>query len=357
MSRRPRSRPHDQRDGARHELPADGPLGAPGPAGGGRPPGRRPADAALQQRNHRRYRRRCLDRARSGSVGGWPCAQPRGPAHTSSERGLPVHGDHFLSGRLHRGGPERRPSHHRRGDVDHRLRRARASRPGRPGDHDHVAERLRADLRRHVAREQPRLRRPGLLPERRRDGRDRPGAQDEGGRHRDGPGASRDGTRQVNLSAAAPGAWGSRADRDDRRRGMATRPTRTAFNLTVTDTATGKIEVLPQRLVRDRQREAIRQRAQEPVDARRLDRLAAHQPAVVVPGGRDGDRRQRRRPDRRALFSGGTLRADKRGIFALENADLVNIIVVPPYTSTGEINSARRLADAFCAYRGPSGAR
>jgi Bacteriophage tail sheath protein len=147
------------------------------------------------------------------------------------------------------------------------------------------------------------------------------------------------GTRQVNLSAAAPGAWGSKltATIDD---DVADPSDTSAFNLTVTDTGTGKIEV-------------FRNVSFATGSPRRYDNVLKNQSTLVVStgslptnpqssfpvnatasGGNDGD------PIDGTLFSGGTLRADKRGIFALENADLVNIVVIPPYTSAGEIDSS-----------------
>jgi phage tail sheath protein FI len=147
------------------------------------------------------------------------------------------------------------------------------------------------------------------------------------------------GTRQVNLQAASPGAWGSKltATIDDE---VADPSDTTTFNLTVTDTGTGKVEV-------------FRNVSFATGSARRYDNVLKNQSTLVVStgslptapqssfpvpatatGGGDGD------PIVASLFSGGTLRANKRGIYALENADLVNIIVIPPYTSAGEIDSS-----------------
>jgi Bacteriophage tail sheath protein len=153
------------------------------------------------------------------------------------------------------------------------------------------------------------------------------------------------GNRQVALQAAAPGAWGSKltASIDD---DVSDSSDTTLFNLIVTDTGTGKIE-------------SFRNVSFAPGSARRVDLVLASQSSLVrttgslptqpqssfpqtatASNGNDGD------PIDAGLFSGGTLRANKRGLYALENADLVNLIVIPPYTSGGEIDSSV-LADAI----------
>jgi phage tail sheath protein FI len=62
---------------------------------------------------------------------------------------------------------------------------------------------------------------------------------------------------------------------------------------------------------------------------------------AAATGGNDGD------PVDATLYTtGANLRANKRGLYALEEVDLVNLIVVPPYTATGEID-AQVLADTI----------
>jgi len=58
-------------------------------------------------------------------------------------------------------------------------------------------------------------------------------------------------------------------------------------------------------------------------------------------GGNDGDP-----VDAGVFTTGANLRADKRGLYALEKTDLVNLIVVPPYTTAGDID-AQVLTDAI----------
>jgi phage tail sheath protein FI len=152
--------------------------------------------------------------------------------------------------------------------------------------------------------------------------------------------------RALGLQAASPGAWGGKlsATIDD----DVSDPTDTSlFNLTVTDTGTGKIEV-------------FRNVSFAALSPRRVDLvLAADSSLVVVTGslptqqqssfpvtqtasnGNDGD------PiDGSVITTGANFRANKRGLFALENADLVNLLVVPPYTNTGEVES-QVLADTI----------
>ena len=145
--------------------------------------------------------------------------------------------------------------------------------------------------------------------------------------------------RQVGLAAASPGAWGAKltATIDD---DVADPSDTTSFNLTVTDTGTGKVEV-------------FRNVSFATASPQRYDKVLANQSTLVVAtgslptqpqssfpvtanatGGNDGN------PVDASLYTGGTLQADKKGLYALENTDLVNIIVIPPYTSTGEIDSS-----------------
>src|SRR4051794_8328193 len=159
--------------------------------------------------------------------------------------------------------------------------------------------------------------------------------------------------RQLALQAASPGAWGGKlsATIDDE----VSDPSDTSlFNLTVTDTGTGKIE-------------SFRNVSFAPGSARRVDLVLKNQSSLVrmtgslptqpqssfpltaaASNGNDGD------PVDAGLFSGGTLRAAKKGLYALENADLVNLLVIPPYTSGGG-NDSSVLADAV-SYAGGGGA-
>ena len=144
---------------------------------------------------------------------------------------------------------------------------------------------------------------------------------------------------EVLLHAASPGAWGSKlsAAIDD----QVSDPTDTTlFNLTVTDTGSNTVEV-------------FRNVSFATGSARRYDFVLAGQSALVradatlataaqsafpvnatASNGGDGD------PIDSTVFTGGTLRAQKHGVYALETADLVNLIVIPPYTSGGEIEAS-----------------
>ena len=83
---------------------------------------------------------------------------------------------------LRRGGAQRRPGHHRRGHLDHRLRRAGRPRTHRHPGRRHQLRRLRAPVRRAVEGQHAGLRRPRLLPQRRLDRRGRAPLQARGRR-------------------------------------------------------------------------------------------------------------------------------------------------------------------------------
>ncbi|MEP6811408.1 MAG: phage tail sheath subtilisin-like domain-containing protein [Actinomycetota bacterium] len=153
------------------------------------------------------------------------------------------------------------------------------------------------------------------------------------------------GSRQLALQAASPGAWGAKlaASIDD---DVSDPSDTTLFNLTVTDTGTGKIESFRNvsfatgsarrvDLVLTNQSSLVRMTGSLPTQPQ-----ASFPQAATASNGNDGD------PIDAGLFTGGTLRASKRGLYALENTDLVNLIVIPPYTSGGEIDSSV-LADAI----------
>jgi phage tail sheath protein FI len=154
------------------------------------------------------------------------------------------------------------------------------------------------------------------------------------------------GNRALALQAASPGTWGSKLsasiDNDVSNPGD-----NTLFNLTVTDGGTGKVEV-------------FRNVSFAPSSGRRVDLVLAQQSSLVVmtgtlptqpqssfpvtataSGGNDGD------PIEKSVITTGTnFRDDKRGLYALEKADLFNLVVIPPYTNTGEIE-AQVLSDTI----------
>jgi len=147
------------------------------------------------------------------------------------------------------------------------------------------------------------------------------------------------GTRAVGLAAASPGAWGSkltaRIDND-----VSNTADTSLFNLTVTDTATGKAEV-------------FRNVSFGTASARRVDLVLAAESSLVrfsgnlptqpqssfpvtatATNGNDGDA-----VDQSVITTGTNFRADKRGLYALENTDLFNLVVIPPYTAAGDIEA------------------
>ena len=141
----------------------------------------------------------------------------------------------------------------------------------------------------------------------------------------------------LTLVAASPGAWGSKlsATIDD---DVSDTTDDTLFNLTVTDTGTGKIE-------------SFRNVSFAPLSARRVDLVLEAESTLVRMSGDLPTDPQSSFPvtedatdgndgaavDQDDYTTGTDFRTDKRGLYALEKADLVNLIVVPPYTDDGEI--------------------
>src|SRR5439155_2411806 len=62
---------------------------------------------------------------------------------------------------------------------------------------------------------------------------------------------------------------------------------------------------------------------------------------ATASNGNDGDA-----VDQSVITTGTNFRADKRGLYALENTDLFNLVVIPPYTTAGDIE-AQALADTI----------
>jgi phage tail sheath protein FI len=147
------------------------------------------------------------------------------------------------------------------------------------------------------------------------------------------------GNRQLDLQAASPGAWGSklaaRIDND-----VKDPSDTTLFNLTVTDTGTGKRESFrnvsfattsPRRvdLVLTNESSLVRQSGSPPTQPQSSFPVDA-----TASNGNDGD------PIDNTVITGGTLRANKKGLFALEKSDLFNLLVIPPYRSDGDVDGA-----------------
>lgn len=145
------------------------------------------------------------------------------------------------------------------------------------------------------------------------------------------------GTSALALKARSPGAWGAKlaagVDVD-----VPAGSANSVFNLTVTDTGTGKAEVFrnvsysaghPRRadIVVGNESGLVTVTAL-PTTTTAL--VAANAPAT---GGDDGN------PITDAnLTSASGMRAAKKGVYALEDADLVNLIVVPPYDTTDDVS-------------------
>ncbi|GGY10246.1 phage tail sheath family protein [Streptomyces tanashiensis] len=164
------------------------------------------------------------------------------------------------------------------------------------------------------------------------------------------------GNKRLTLKAASPGIWGAKlkAIVDDKIRlndDGTSDPT--LFNLTVVDTATEAKEV-------------FRNVSFAPGSARRADIVLAAESQFVrveslpsaaqgapsveanATGGGDGG------AIAAANISTGTdFRRDKKGLYALEHADLFNLLVIPPYLGTGDLGDrdveAQVITDA-CAY-------
>ena len=144
------------------------------------------------------------------------------------------------------------------------------------------------------------------------------------------------GATQLTLEAASPGAWGSRLSAvidDD-----AVNPNdSTLFNLTVVDDATHKVEF-------------YREVSIAPGSRRRVDAIVEQQSTLVrMPGalpsafdvlpqraaatnGNDGGPLSAV-----SLTTGANLAAEGRGLYALDGAGSINLIVVPPYTGRGDV--------------------
>jgi phage tail sheath protein FI len=154
------------------------------------------------------------------------------------------------------------------------------------------------------------------------------------------------GTRELDLQAASPGAWGSKLTStidDDVKDPSDT----SLFNLTVTDTGTGKIESFrnvsfdtgsPRRvdLVLLQESNLVRMSGTLPTQPQ-----SSFPVTQAAANGNDGNA-----VDQAVYTTGANLRTNKKGLYALEKADLFNLVVIPPYTSTGEID-AQVLADTI----------
>ena len=171
------------------------------------------------------------------------------------------------------------------------------------------------------------------------------------------------------LVAASPGVWGEslRARIDHRTRPLATGEADLLFNLTVRDSASGVTErflnlststtsarnarnVLANesKLVRTTTVPAAKPTASADPPAG-LDPMADNAPPTSTPFANDGD-------DGTAIsdaqISAPTLEAGKSGIWALEKADLFNLLCIPPLTQELDVGAQTRSAAAtYCTKR------
>jgi hypothetical protein len=143
------------------------------------------------------------------------------------------------------------------------------------------------------------------------------------------------GTSQIKLNAASPGSWGKKLSAEiDLAVGDPTDTT--LFNLTVTDGGTNGIET-------------FRNVSFAADSARRVDTVLSQQSTLVRVGGSLPTAALTAASETAVNGNdGGTLSATnyttgasmqdlKKGLYALEDADLVNLIVIPPYTAAGDV--------------------
>ena len=176
------------------------------------------------------------------------------------------------------------------------------------------------------------------------------------------------------FSAANPGAWGDRLririDHDVEAEIVAANLANTMFNLLVKDLATGVLEtylnvsitvghprfvsqvLLDQsRLLRGAATFAGRPAANVAAPAGTPDPFD-HASATALAGGADGSAITDAQ-----VVSGPGLRAAKRGLFALEKADLFNLLVIPPFSETADVgNTTWTAAVAYCVEPARDGA-
>jgi hypothetical protein len=146
------------------------------------------------------------------------------------------------------------------------------------------------------------------------------------------------GTRQLTLAAATPGAWGRQLsaviDND-----VTDRSDATLFNLRVSDGDSGLVETFGDVSF-------------APGSRRRVDEVLDHDSALVRVSGSLPSQSLAAFPESRTASggsdggaltavnyaTGANMRRDRRGLYALDGADLVNLIVIPPYTAIGEVD-------------------
>lgn len=149
-------------------------------------------------------------------------------------------------------------------------------------------------------------------------------------------------TTDLKLSASSPGAWGNKLTA---RTDLDVADASTQFNLTVTDTGSGRVEIFrnvsfvsghPRRvdIVVGNESRLVVVAVLPPTTATPTATPAASAAPLNATGGADGLALVP------AQFTTATgMRAAKKGLYALEDADLVNLIVVPPYNTGDDIDT------------------
>jgi phage tail sheath protein FI len=161
----------------------------------------------------------------------------------------------------------------------------------------------------------------------------------------------------LNLVAASSGDWGEKLTVTITHPDPAINPTAAAneiFSLIITDTDTGAIETFNNISALDDNRRYATTILEQQSKLVRVDgALAATRPAEISDiafnadgddGGTIGD----------PQVSAAGLEADREGIWALEKADLFNLLCIPPFTldNTGDIGAQTRSAAAtYCLNR------
>ncbi len=160
-------------------------------------------------------------------------------------------------------------------------------------------------------------------------------------------------TNPLNLEAANEGAWGNKLQAKidlDFPSSVTNATTEKLFNLSIKDQETGVVETFLNVSALEghpRQVDKVLENGSELVRATALpsDRPGASsdwEPSTPPTNGSDGDEITQNE------FTGGAKQADKKGLYALENADLFNLLCIPPYTPGGDIDST--LIDTALGY-------
>ena len=164
----------------------------------------------------------------------------------------------------------------------------------------------------------------------------------------------------LKLRAASPGAWGTQltATLDNRRRDHARHA---VFNLTVTDTATAEAELFRNVSFASGEPRGASTSCSASESTPRAQVVGtlptAAQPSAAATA--TADRRQETATpiDAPSSRAGTDSRTKKLGLYALEDVDLVNLIVIPPYTATRRARARPCSTDAIAYATRAAGGR